>query len=383
MNHLALVIPGIDRLAGAEFQVLQIARGLRKRGWRVTVLALSGTGGDEGPRLIKAGIEFVSLKMRKGLADPVGWVRLNRWLGRNKPDVLHAHLPHAAWIVRWSRLLAPIRVVLDTVHTSACGTHGRQLGYRGSNWLADAVTAVSESVAEAYYSAQMVGADRPIVIPNGVDTSRWVPLPRKRLWPRGAVGFSDEFTWLAAGRLDPVKNYPMLLEAFAMLPQNAKLIIAGSGAMEKELRVWCSGLGLARRVSFLGFERDLLSRMQAADAFVLPSMWEGLPTVLLEAGACALPSVATNVPGSREVLVDGETGLLAKPGSASALAETMWKMMRMDSAARDDMGQRARARAVAQFSMETVIDRWGCLYRELLKDRPTRSRWGHLRSKAV
>jgi glycosyltransferase involved in cell wall biosynthesis len=375
MNHVAMVIPGIDRLGGAEIQLLQLARGLHKRQWRVTVVALSGTGGEAGSQLVASGIEFLTLKMRKGLADPAGWIRLNRWVLRNEPDVLHAHLPHAAWIVRWSRLFAPVRVVLDTLHTSAPGSLGRRLGYRCSNWLADAVTAVTENTAEAYLSAQMVSADRLIVIPNGVDIRHWKPLAGECVGSGKDADFKEKFTWLAAGRLEPVKNYPLLLDAVALLPRNVRVIIAGTGSMEAELRSRCADLGLASRVSFLGFDRELLPTMQAADALVLCSKWEGLPTVLLEAGACALPSVATDVPGSREVLLNGETGLIARPDDASALAEAMGKMMRMDPAERKLMGIRARQRVEARYCLESVFDQWDSLYRDLLGERRVRSRW--------
>jgi glycosyltransferase involved in cell wall biosynthesis len=145
--------------------------------------------------------------------------------------------------------------------------------------------------------------------------------------------------------------------------------------MEAELRARCANLGLASRVNLIGFERQLLPTMQAADAIVLCSKWEGLPTVLLEAGACALPSVATDVPGSREVLLDGETGLIAEPGNASALAEAMGKMMRMDPAARNLMGIRARQRVEARYCLESVFGLWDSLYRDLLSERPVRSRW--------
>ena len=373
MNHVALVIPGMDRLAGAELQVLQLARGLHRRQWRVTVIAMSGSGGDAGAGLIADGLGFLTLGMRKGLADPAGWIKLHRWIQRQKPDVLHAHLPHAAWMVRWSRLFAPVRVVCDTVHSSR-GTIGRQLGYRFSNWLTDAESAVSEGAANACLSVRMVSADRLVVIPNGVDTGRWKPLPPKA-WAAGKdVRFKDKFLWLAAGRLEPVKNYPALLDAFAELPETAHLIIAGTGPMEAELRGQCADLDVESRVDFLGFERNLLSWMQKADALVLSSLWEGLPMVLLEAGACGLPAVATDVAGSREVLVHGETGLLARTGSATDLAAAMMTMMRMDPKDRRDLGLRARERVGTRFSLETVLDRWDAFYRELLHDRPLRSR---------
>jgi glycosyltransferase involved in cell wall biosynthesis len=130
MSHVALIIPGLDRIGGAERQVILLAKGLRRRGWRVSVVALTGSGGSAAAELVATGAAFLSLEMRKGLADPRGWIRFNRWLKRENPDVVHAHLPHAAWLARWSRLAAPVRAVVDTLHSSSTGSLGRQCGYR-------------------------------------------------------------------------------------------------------------------------------------------------------------------------------------------------------------------------------------------------------------
>ena len=88
---------------------------------------------------------------------------------------------------------------------------------------------------------------------------------------------------------------------------------------------------------------------------------------LLEAGACGLPAVATGVAGTREVLVHGESGFLATPGDSLALRGAMSRMMRLDAAARADMGENARRRVVERFSLNVVVDRWEALYRELLE----------------
>ncbi len=114
MSLVALMIPTIDRIGGAERQVLALAKGLRRRGWNVTVLALAGTGGETAATLEHDGIGFLSLEMRKGLADPRGWLRLHAWLRRHNPDILHAHLPHAAWMARVSGRLAGTPIVVDT-----------------------------------------------------------------------------------------------------------------------------------------------------------------------------------------------------------------------------------------------------------------------------
>jgi glycosyltransferase involved in cell wall biosynthesis len=375
MDHVALVIPTLDRLAGAERQVLLLAKGLLARGWRVSVVALSGSGADAALDLTSAGAAFLSLEMRKGLVDPRGWTRFRRWIRRQAPDVIHAHLPHAAWMARWSRLLAPARVVIDSVHTSATGTLGRRLGYRWSNWLPDCVSVVSAGAAKAYGSAGMVSPRRLILLSNGIDTHHWQPDSSARLQQRRHLGLGDEFLWLAVGRLEPVKDYPSLLRAMMALPKAARLIVAGAGPEEGRLRRMASELGLEARIRFLGFERDVLPWMHAADGFVLSSRWEGLPMSLLEAGACGLPAVATDVPGSREIIVDGQNGFLAPAGDSLSLCDTMIRMIRLSREERDAMGTRGRERVLTRFSLDAVLDRWEMLYRELLDSHPRPTRW--------
>ena len=376
MSHVALVIPGFGRIGGAERQVILLAKGLSQRGWRVSVVALSGSGGDSAAELTAAGAVFKSLGMRKGLADPRGWVRFNRWLRREKPDVVHTHLPHATWLARWSRLAAPSRVLVDTLHTSSTGTRGRQQGYRWSGWLTDKVTAVSQAVAEAYICAHMVTADKLAVLPNGVDADAWRPDAAVRRALRLELNLEDEFLWFTAGRLDAVKDYPTLLWAMVEVPESARLVIAGSGPLEADLLRLSTLLGLDSRVRFIGFDRDVMRWMQTADGFVLSSRWEGLPMGLLEAAACALPAVATDVPGTREVIVDGETGWLAPTGDAAALGEAMTRMMQTPPEKRRTMGQRARQNVIDRFSLNAVLDRWESQYRELLNRNPMPSRWG-------
>ena len=277
MNRIALIIPGLDRIGGAERQLILLAKGLRKRGWQVSVVALSGTGGAAATELASHQIQFTSLGMRKGLADPRGWIRFHRWLRRERPDVVHAHLPHASWFARWSRLALPIRVMVDTLHSSSTGTLGRRLGYRCSAWLPDKVTAVSHAVAGTHLAAAMVGEDKLIVLPNGVDVEEWRPDPLVRSEVRCELEVNAEFLWFAAGRLDPVKDYPTLLRAMAEVREPARLVIAGAGPLESELRRLSRDLGLESRVRFLGFQPDVRRWMQAADGFVVTSPeWHGM-----------------------------------------------------------------------------------------------------------
>ena len=374
MSHAAIMIPGIDRLGGAERQAITLATGLRQRGWRVTMVALCGKGGEAAAALCKQGVGFVSLEMRKGLADPRGWIRLHRWLRREQPHVIHAHLPHAAWMARWSRLAAYVPVVIDTLHSSHTGKIGRKIGYNLSSRLPDRVTAVSQAVAAAHVAESMVCEDRLTVLANGLDVELWKPDETARADTRWLAGLKDEFLWLAVGRLEPVKDYPTLLHAMALAPLNARLAILGEGPQRADLEQLTRKLDLASRVHFVGFETNVKRWMNAADGFVLSSCYEGLPMVLLEAGACGLPAVATDVPGTREALVHGDTGLLAKAGDPAALRAAMSTVMWLNGDDRRAMGERARGWVSERFGIESVLDRWETLYADLLERDKVRRR---------
>ncbi len=367
-NHVAFLIPGIDRIGGAERQVINLAEGLARRGWRATMVALTGNGGNAARELLSSGVDFLSLHMRKGIADPRGWVAFRKWIEDEVPDVVHAHLPHATWMARGVRLMAPLRVVVDTVHTSVIGRPTRRVGYEVTSWLSDRMTAVSEAAADACVQARMIRPERLTVLPNGVDVEEWQPDTTVRARMRRELGVGEgEFLWFTAGRLEHVKDYPTLILAFMGLADSARLVIAGAGSQEKPLRRLVSALELQNHVHFLGFQSDVRPWMQAADGFVLSSLWEGLPVCLLEAGACEVPCVATRVPGTREVVVDGATGFLTRPDHPASLRKAMLRLMKTPAERRYAMGQLARKRVTEVFNMEDVLDRWDALYRDLLK----------------
>lgn len=366
MSHVAIVIPGLDRIGGAERQAMLLAEGLQRRGWKATVIALCGSGGAAAAELREAGVGFVSLEMRKGLADPRGWIRLMRWMWRERPDVVHAHLPHAAWMARWSRMAAPAPVVIDTLHSSHAGGAGRRIGYFCSHRLVDQVTAVSQAAADAHLAAKMVRAGKLAIVPNGIDVNAWRPDAWARMTVERELGIADEFLWLAVGRLEAVKDFPTLLRAMARVPEQSRLVVLGDGPQRVTLTQLAACMGLERRVHFLGFQADVKRWMQAVDGLVLSSRYEGLPMVLLEAGACGLPAVATDVAGTREVLVNGMNGWLSHAGEAEALTTAMEKLMCMTPEQRHAMSERARRHVVEHYSLEVVLDQWEQLYAKLL-----------------
>ncbi len=180
----------------------------------------------------------------------------------------------------------------------------------------------------------------------------------------------DAYVAGTVGRLAPQKGLDALLRAAErVLAQRADawFVIVGSGELADALRALAAELGIAERVLFTGARQDVERLLPAFDLFVSSSLWEGLPTAILEAMAARVPVVATRVSGTVELVEDGETGLLAPPGDAAALAEViLWIMARPETAA--EIAGRARPRAEAQFDISAIARQHEALYRNLMRN---------------
>lgn len=366
-RRIALLIPTLAQIGGAERQVILMAEGLAARGWQVTVVALSGHPAHNLlAQFTAAGVQFLTLEMRKAWIDPRGWLRFLRWCRIHRPHILHAHLPHAAWFARCFRLIHSGAVVLDTLHSSALGSPRARWLYRLTSPLTDHVTAVSRAVANAAREEKLVPTHKLSVLPNGI------PLPNLAdTTPESPA--AQPFLWLAVGRLAHVKDYPTLLRAFALLPSTpqfeAQLAIAGDGLLLASLQTLAEELGIHHQVCWLGFCSDMDPVYARAHAVVLSSLWEGLPICVLEAAACGLPVVATRAAGTSETLLDGKSGLLAPVGDPRALSHAMAALMAMPQTARKDMGIAGRNLVADNYAIETVLTAWEQLYERLLSQR--------------
>ena len=369
--RLMYVITGLGR-GGAETQVVLLAKAFAIKGWNVSVVSLLEASREVRDELEASGIAVAHLGMRRGVPDPTGILRLVRLMRSARPTIVHSHMVHANVLARIARLVSPVPVLISTAHNIIEGPRWREWLYRATDWLTDLTTQVSQVGLERYVRLRVCDRERALFIPNGVDTFRFKPDPVVRVETRRELGLQDEFAWLAVGRLEPAKDYPTLLRAFAHLrsasPQPL-LLIAGHGALADTLRDMAARLEIAERVRFLGLRNDVPALMNAADAFVLSSAWEGMPMVLLEASASGLPIVATDVGGNREVVLNGETGLLVPSGDPRALANAMACVMAMTSDQRTHMGQRARERVRREYSIERVVQLWESVYVEALYSR--------------
>ena len=228
--------------------------------------------------------------------------------------------------------------------------------------LAEATVFVSTAAAGRHLQAHAVSAARARVIPNGVDTDRFRPDPDVRARTRAGLELGSGFVWLAVGRLMWKKNYPLLLRAMRRQP-GAVLLIAGAGPDDAVLRA-----AAPPNVRFLGARADIPDLMNAADALVLTSAVEGLPMVLLEAAASALPCVATEVGGVPEAVLPGRTGYLSPPGDEDALSQAMAKLAALPAEERAGVGRAAREYALARFDLRAIVEQWERLYGVLLAE---------------
>jgi len=320
--------------------------------------------------LKEAGIPLSTLNMRRGIADPRAVFRLVKILREWRPDIVHGHMIHANLLARIARIFYRIPVLICTAHNIDEGGRWREIAYRLTDFLADLTTNVSQAAVERYIRIGAVPKGKIRYVPNGVDTAKFKPdeVVVKRL--RKELGINNCFVWLAVGRFEEAKDYPNMLQAFKMVvdkKEDTLLLLAGQGSLLEETRKLANELELEDKVRFLGVRRDVPDLMNAADAYVMSSAWEGMPMVLLEAEACGLPVVATDVGGNSEVILNNKSGYIVPPGDSEALAAAMVKMMSLPEAERRAMGRAGRAHIEANYSLERVVDQWEALYRQLLQ----------------
>jgi glycosyltransferase involved in cell wall biosynthesis len=352
-------------LGGAERQILCLAQGMIRRGHEVRITSLTPLG-VVGKEAQSMGIPAATLNMRRGVPDPLAVYRLSSLLRSWQPHVVHSHMVHANLLARITRLFVNMPVLISTAHSINEGGRWREIAYRLTDSLCDTTTQVSKAGAEQYVSRRAVTTRKIRVVPNGVDTLTFSPDAAIRMRVRRELEIGDDFTWLAVGRFEEAKDYPNLLRAFAGLKRGI-LIVAGEGPLRKDLENTIYRFHVSDRVRFLGARNDVPDLMKAADAYVMSSAWEGMPLVLLEAAATALPIVATDVGGNHELVLNGRTGMLVSPHNSEALFQAMSHVMESPDFERRRMGELSRLHISKNHDIEKVINVWNALYHELLE----------------
>ncbi len=353
-------------VGGAEEMVLNLVRRLPPR-FEPMVCCIHDAGpiGDE---IRKTGTPVAVLGLEPGMRRPWDVVAIRRYLRDAAPQIVHTFLLTASLYGRLAAILARVPIVIGTeVNIYESKRRHHAIAERFLMAGTDRVVVSAESVREYYVRQVHADPARVDVIYNAVDFAQATPTES-----RAAIRASIGVPGLApvAGviaRLTEQKGHRFLFEALAARPElaNVHLIAIGDGDLRHALRAQVASLGLAPRVHFLGARRDLGNLLAAMDAFVMPSLWEGLPLSLVLAMGASLPVVATSVAGIPEVVHDGTTGLLVPAGDARALGAALARVF-SDAPFRDRLGRAARASVLPRFGVDRYVESITSLYDRLL-----------------
>ena len=351
-----------DTFGGTERSLLQLADGLGRRGFDCSIRCheepdLARLRGEADAR----GIAIGQLPRSAAWKTPRLFWRLVRDFAAARPTIVHVHMP---WVLSGrdavaAARLARVPVVIATrqlwipMHVNAIDHAKFRLLAR---WI-DAYIAVSRRIATQLADEYRVPRAKIRVVYNGASIvpRRPAAAPARRGAPLRV---------LTIARMHPQKGLDDLIRAVPRIP-NATFAIAGDGPERGYLEECARSLGVADRVAFLGFREDVSDLLDDCDVVVLPSLYEGLPLVLLEAMAREKPIVGTAVPGIDEVLEDG-AGVLVPPRDPEALAAAINALAADPDHARR-IAARGRERVEARFSVERMVDGVAEVYAEALE----------------
>jgi len=359
-----LVITGMS-MGGAEKVVANLADALSAGGCEVLIVYLKAKPFQVAPHSPEVGVVCVDINSPLDFFS--GYAKFRKVVRDFRPDVVHSHMFHAAMLTRLARLTTSIPNMVSTVHTAHDGGRLRALAYRATDRLTDISTNVSCEAVEIFVDKGAVREGRMVPIHNGIAVDQFRPVPGAREKVRAAFGIEPDCKlYVAAGRLSPMKDYPNMFRALALLPPDMKfkLLIAGDGVLRPSLERMVADLDLSRRVHFLGIRGDVAELMSAADVFVLSSSGEGFALVVAEAMACESVVVATDCGGVREVM--GDAGFLVPRRDPGALAAALRAASSLDEPAALEMGKAARRRVVKLYSFDRAVERWQQFYRNLV-----------------
>ncbi len=362
-----------ESLGGTERVVWELATRLPPRRFDVEVWLSPAPGVDELATSLEA--RDVAVKRVAEVDSRWDWrgmIHAWRELRRSAPRLLHVHHVWPA-ADRYLASLAdaagvPHLVVTEHIVGRPHSGPQRRLKRRELE-RADAVTAVCGAVADSLAHDYGVARARLRVLPNGAD------LPDLEAERPEARRLRDRFgaallkpLWVCAARLEEQKGHAVLLEALAELRRRGLdfvCALAGDGALRADLERRAATLGLEGRVEFMGRRDEIGPLLLAADTVVLPSLWEGLPLVLLEALARARPVVASAVGGVPDVVEDGVTGRLVPPSDPAALADALESFHgRPDAALK--LGRAGEQRIHESYTWERVVEGFELLYDDVL-----------------
>jgi glycosyltransferase involved in cell wall biosynthesis len=349
---------------GGQSQVMYTVLGLRERGDRAALVAHPQ---GELWRRMSEGLDLIPLAPRHEIDLAAAW-RLSRVLKQLRPDVVHAHDPHAVAMAATALsmaapaprppLVASRRVEFRIAHNSF------------SRWkygCVDCFIANSGAIRDRLV-ADGIRRDKTTIVNEGVDVERIVRMTPANVHAAFFLPTRAPIVGNVAA-LVPHKGQHHLIEAAALVVRavpDARFVIVGDGELRESLEQQIRHLHLERHVFLVGFRADALELTKGFDVFAMSSVSEGMCTALVDAMAASKPAVATRAGGIPEVMVDGETGFLVEPRDHQAMAGKLIVLL-TDEGLRRRMGEAALARARERFTVERMVEGTAAVYGRLLK----------------
>ena len=372
MLRVLQVIPTLDR-SGAEKQLALLAAGLPRDRFAVEVAALTRLG-PLAAELRAAGIPVTPIGKRLKV-DPFALGRLTRLMKAGRFDVVQTWIFAANVYGRIAARRAGVPIVVTAEMAVDLWKGRAQLAI--DRYLArttDRVVGNSNAVVDFYRDRAGVPESRLAMIPSGIDDAEGIAPPagfdpaatRRSLGlpPSGPLA-------IFVGRLAEQKGVADLIDALDIVQHvepDLRTLIVGDGPLRDRLRSVASAYTLDDRVKFLGHRDDAAHLIGLADVLILPSLYEGLPNVVLEAMRRSKPVIATAAPGTTEVVLPGVTGVLVPIRRPPILAAALRDLIRDPDRARS-LGQAGRARVDAEFGSRAMIDRFATLYEDLARSK--------------
>lgn len=364
----------LDAIGGAERVIAKVMRDLPKDRFDVSAIWLYEAGAH-GLQLQQEGIRTYT-QLGKSRLDPRLPLRLIRLARRERPHIIFT--TENALACFWSGMLKRWGLCAKLAigfHVTRLDRRSYRIAVKSAAPVADALVALTETHREYWQRLTGVSSDRFVVIPNGIDTKRFVPPEDKhavretlRLPPTACI------VGLVA-YLKPVKNLPLFVEVadrVATSVKDAHFVLVGDGPERPSILQQVASRNLQERFTLPGAVEEPVLWHQSFDILLLTSHSEAMPVTILEANSCAVPSVATDVGGVRDVVVHGVTGFYASAGDADALTQFTRNLCESPSL-RHQMGQAARERVVKHFSEETMVRRYAELFESLAQQRPSQT----------
>lgn len=320
--------------------------------------------GPTGPLAsrLASGTKFVALDVRGKRDWARAAVRLAAYLRRERIALVQTHLFESSLVGVAAARLARVRSVVTAHHSIELlltpSRLWRTLEHGNLRYGATFVSAPSARVASQLRSAHALPEAKVTVVPYWFDLSKWRAARTQRAAVRTDLHLGDRVVLVAAGRFSWIKNYPLMLRAFAQTSgrERALLLIAGEGPERAKVEALIAQLGISEQVRLLGMWKEMPSLFGAADLFVHASDAECFSQAAVEAAASSLPIVSTDVGGAHELVDDGGGGLLSPPGDVAALAARLSEAIAWDTGTRQARG-RAAEQATRTYDIERGVAR--------------------------